>query len=188
MVRYRTRAQGTDPARPLVAGVVRRGRQGLQGLQVPLHPLADTLRVAPEPGVHARQAAPFQVGVQRLKALEGRHRHQEVAPHIAHHALHLPLVVPLAGTTEPVLEQVVGLELGEGPGALSPAVPQDPGHRQPGVVVEDTPGHPAQEGEGRNVAVQEGLCGLRGVGLDEAAVAVGQVQDEVVGPSAPPRR
>ena len=31
--------QGTDPARPLVAGVVRRGRQGQQGLQVPLHPL-----------------------------------------------------------------------------------------------------------------------------------------------------
>ena len=31
------------------------------------------------------------------------------------------------------------------------------------------------------MAVQEGLGGLRGVGLDEAAVAVGQVQDEVVG-------
>ena len=31
------------------------------------------------------------------------------------------------------------------------------------------------------MAVQEGLGGLRGVGLHEAAVAVGQVQDEVVG-------
>ena len=82
MVRYRTRDR--ELTRPLVAGVVRRGRQGLQGVQVPLHPLADTLRVAPEPGVHARQAALLQVGVQRLKTLEGRHRHQEVAPHVAH--------------------------------------------------------------------------------------------------------
>ena len=31
------------------------------------------------------------------------------------------------------------------------------------------------------MAVQEGLGGLRGVGLDEAAVAVGQVQDKVMG-------
>ena len=29
--------------------------------------------------------------------------------------------------------------------------------------------------------VQEGLGGLRGIGLDEAAVAVGQVDDEAVG-------
>ena len=42
-------------------------------------------------------------------------------------------------------------------------------------------GTPPQEGEGRDEAVQERLGGLRGVGLDEAAVAVGQVQDEVVG-------
>ena len=36
--------------------------------------------------------------------------------------------------------------------------------------------------------VQEGLGGLRGIGLDEAAVAVGQVDDETVGPlrSTPP--
>ena len=75
----------------------------------------------------------------------------------------------------------MGLELGKGPGALPPAVPQDPGHRQLGVVVEDALGRPAQEGKGRDVAVQEGLGGLRRVGLDEASVAVGQVQDKVVG-------
>ena len=91
--------------------------------------------VSPEPGVHPLQAAPLQVGVERLEALEGRHRHQEVAPHVAHHALDLPLVVALAGTSEPVVEQVAGLELREGPGALALAIPQDPGHRQPGVVV-----------------------------------------------------
>ena len=76
---------------------------------------------------------------------------------------------------------MVGLELAEGLGALPPAISQDPGHRQPGIVVEDALGHPAQEGEGRDVAVQEGLGGLGGIGLDEAAVAVGQIQDEAVG-------
>ena len=172
---------GTDPARLFVAGVEGRGRQGQQGLQVPLHPLTNAFGVPSEPGVHPFQAAPLQVGVQRLKALEGRHRHQEVPPHVAHHALHLPLVVALGGTAEPVIEKVVGLKLGEGPGALAPAVPQDPGHRQLGVVVQDALGHPTQEGESGDVAVQESLGGLRRIGFDEAAVAVGQVQDEVVG-------
>ena len=73
------------------------------------------------------------------------------------------------------------LELGEGAGALAPAVAQDPGNSQLGIVVEDAPGHSAQEGERRDVAVQEGLGGLRGVGFYEAAVAVGQVGDEAVG-------
>ena len=40
-------------------------------------------------------------------------------PHVAHPTLHLPLVVALPGPAEPVLEQVVGLELGEGTGTLS---------------------------------------------------------------------
>ena len=82
----------------------------------------------------------LQVGVQGIKALEGRDRHQEVAPHIADHPLDLPLVVALAGTAEPVIEQVVRLEFREGPGALPPSIPQDPGHRQLGVVVQDALG------------------------------------------------
>ena len=93
------------------SGVVRRGWQGQQGLQVPLHPLADTLRVAPEPGVHARQAAPLQVGIQRLEALEGRYGHQKVAAHVAHHALHLPLVAAGAGD---ILEEARCLGTGSG--------------------------------------------------------------------------
>ena len=87
----------------------------------------------------------------------------------------------LARSAEPVIEQVVGLELGEGSGAFPPSVPQDPGHRQPGVVVHNALGHPVQEGERRDGAVQKRLGGLRGVGLHEAAVAVEQVQDEAVG-------
>ena len=56
--------------------------------------------------------------------LRGRHRHQEVAPRVAHHALDLTLVVALAGTAEAVIEPVVRLQLCERTGALAPAVAQ----------------------------------------------------------------
>ena len=101
----------------------------------------------PEPGVHPLEAPPLQVGIQRIKALEGRHRHQEVSAHIPHQALDLALVIALAWTAEPVLEQVVRLELGEGAGKLTPAIPQDLRHGQLGIVVEDALGHSAQVGE-----------------------------------------
>ena len=104
--------------------------------------------MSPELGVHSFQATPLQVGIERIEALEGRHRNQEVSAHIPHQALHLAFVIALAWPTEPVLEQVAGLELGEGAGALSPAVPQDLRHGQLGIVVEDALGHSAQVGEG----------------------------------------
>ena len=69
----------------------------------------------------------------------------------------------------------------EGTGPLTTTVPQYPGHRQIGVVVQDALGRSAQGGEYRDVPVQEGLGGLGRVSLDEASVAVGQVQDEAVG-------
>ena len=172
--------QRTHPAGRLVAGVVGRGWQRQQRVQVPLHPLADGLGVSPQHGVHPLQAPPLQVGIQRLKTLHRRYRRQEVAPRVAHHPLDIPLVIALAGTTEPVLEQVVGLQLGEGPGALPASVAQYLRHRQLGIVVQNALGRPAQKGEGRHVAVQKGLGGLPGIGLHEAAVVVGQVQHEVV--------
>ncbi len=97
-------------------------RQGQQGVQVPLHTLTDSFRVASELGVHSFQATPLQVGIQGIEALEGRHRHQEVAAHVPHQLLHLAFVVALPGAAEPVLEQVVGLQLGECSRALAAAV------------------------------------------------------------------
>ena len=76
----------------------------------------------------------------------------------------LSFVIALAGSSEPVLEQVMGLQLGERPRALPTPVAQYPGHRQFGIVVQDALGRPAQ----------------KGIGLHKAAVAVGQVQHEVV--------
>ena len=53
-----------------------------------------------------------------------------------------------AGTPEPVLEQVVGLELGEEPRAFAPTIPQYPRYGKPGILVENALRDPAQEGEG----------------------------------------
>ena len=84
---------------------------------------ANIIGMSPQRGVHPRQAALIQGGIQHLEALEGGHRHQEVPSHVAHQAFHLPLVVALAGTPpEPVLEQVVGLEFGEGLGTFPASV------------------------------------------------------------------
>ena len=100
--------------------------------------------VDPEPGVHARQAAPLPVASSAAKLSKdgtGTRKVRRTYPTIPSN---LSLVVSLAWSAEPVLEQVVGLELGECPGALSPDVPRYLRHRQPGVVVEDALGHPAQ--------------------------------------------
>ena len=116
------------------------------------------------------------MGIQRLKTLEGGHRYQEVAPHVTHHPLHLhlTLVIALARTHKLILEQVVGLQLGESPGALALTASQDPGQRQPGIVVQDALWNSPQKCQGRDAAVQEGLGGLRRIGLHKTAVAVGQ--------------
>ena len=136
--------------------------------------------MAQEPGVHALQAAPLQVGIESLEALEGWDGHQEIAARVSYQAFHLALVVVLAGAPGTVVEPVVGLDLRERSGALAAAVGEYLGHRQPGIVVQDALRHGAQEGEIRNMAVQEGLGGLHRIGLDEAAIAVGRVQDKAV--------
>ena len=51
-----------------------------------------------------------------------RRPYQEVATKILHHALDLPFVIALAGTSKPVGEQVVRLKLGEHSYAPAPAV------------------------------------------------------------------
>ena len=107
-----------------------------QGAQVPLHPMADGLHVAPELSIHPFQATSLQVRIEHIEALEGRHRHQEVWAHVPH---------------------------------VDAGRRQYLSHGQLGIVVEDALGHSAQKGEG--------LGGLGRIGLHEATVAVGQVQD-----------
>ena len=61
--------------------------------------------------------------------------HQEVPPAITDCAFDITLVIALARTAEPVLKEIVRLQLRESSGALPGSVPEDPRHRDRGVVV-----------------------------------------------------
>ncbi len=82
------------------------------------------------------EALLLQPGVQIIETVEARHRHQEVPPAITDCAFDITLVVALARTAEPVFEQVMRLQLSKGSGSLPFSVPEDPRHRDRGVVVE----------------------------------------------------
>jgi hypothetical protein len=92
----------------------------------------------------------------------------------------MSFVVALARPTEPILEQVVRLQLREGRGALARSVAQDLRHRDRGVVVEDRQGHAAEECKGRDMAVAERLGRLGRIGLDEEGIGMRQRHREVV--------
>jgi len=74
-------------------------------------------------GIEPHAALYLQVGVQALEALERGDGHQEVPASIPHQTLHLPFIISLAWTAKPVIEQVVGSQLGEHPGPLTAASP-----------------------------------------------------------------
>jgi hypothetical protein len=81
------------------------------------------------------RADPQQVGVQRGEAVEHGDRHQEVAPSVADQSFDLALVVAAARAAEPILEQVMPLQLAEGPRALPLAVAENARNGNLGVVV-----------------------------------------------------
>lgn len=111
-------ADRAHPARPLIAGI--KGNRGKRtaGHQVLGQPLVNGLAVAAQnlaPALQTRQTA-----VQVLKTGNVRHRYHEVAPGIADQTLDLSFVVALAGAAEPILKQVMRLQLGEGSCPLAP--------------------------------------------------------------------
>jgi hypothetical protein len=76
------------------------------------------------------------------------------------------------------LEAVVAAQGDEALG-LDPVAPaQDPGHERPGVVVADPGGHPAEPGEGGDVALEERLLALRAEGDVDRDARVGEAQLE----------
>ena len=167
-----------DPPRPAFAGLVRHGRAHLQSGEVAHQPLADALGMAADAVIEPLEAALLEMRIELGEAGEGRDRHQKVAARIADQALDLAFVVALAGPAEPVEEQIVRLQLGKGARPLALAIAKDAAHRQLGVVVENGLGHAAQKGEGRVVAVEEGLDPLGRVRLDEAGIRVRQIETE----------
>ena len=152
----------------------------MEARQVPRQPLADRLVVTAQPIAETAAAIRQQLLVQRGKAGGMGHRHQEVPPDQPDQPLHLALVVALARPAEPIGEQVMRLQFAEHARPLPRPVPQDPGHRQLGVVIQDRRRHPAEERERRNVPGAERLRRLRRIGLHEAGVAVRQVHGEEV--------
>ena len=121
-----------------------------------------------------------QLRIQRCEARRSRHRHQVIASDEADQPFDLAFVVALAGTAEPVGEQVVRLQLAEHQRPLARSVAQDPGYGNPGVVVQNRVRHFAEEAERRSVARTERFRRLRRIGLHEAGITVRQVHREEV--------
>ena len=133
-MRYRTSDRELTRVRRLSLGVIRHCRQRQKGVEVPLHALTYGLCVSSQLRLHPLKTPLLQVDVESLEAIERWDRHEEVASGVSDHTLNLPLVVALARTSEPVLEQVVGLKLSEHACAPASTVSQDPRNRKTGVV------------------------------------------------------
>src|SRR5450759_3311524 len=129
---------------------------------------------------HSTAAAFQQIGVQRFEALERRDWYEEVPSRIADEPFDFALVVAFARPAEPILEQVVRLQLGEHARALPLAITEDAGHRDLGVVIQDRLWNPAEECERPNVAVTEGFRRLSRIADHKAGIRVRQVKSEEV--------
>src|SRR5271167_164251 len=172
--------QRGDARGNLLAGVVRRRQWRLEGGKVALQPLADRSVLAAQAVSHSTTAAFQQMRVQRLEALEHRDWHEEVPSRIADQPFDFALVAAFARSAEPILEQVVRLQLGEHARPLPLAVTEDAGHRDLGVVIQDRLRDAAEECERPNVAVAEGFCRLCRIADHEAGVRVRQIKSEEV--------
>ncbi len=124
------------PRADFLAGIVGYRRQRHQAVEVAHQPLADSLGMTPQNLILTFEALLLQPDVQVIETVEARHRHQEVPPAITDCAFDITLVVALARTAELVFEQVMRLQLSKGSGALPFSVPENPCHRDRGVVVE----------------------------------------------------
>src|SRR6185436_9742618 len=165
-----------DPCRPAFAGLVRHGWARLQSGEVAPQPFADALGMAADAVIEPLEAALLEIRIELGEAGKGRDRHQKVAARIADQALDLAFVIAFAGAAEPITEEIMRLQLGKATRPLPRAIAQDACHRQRGVVVENGLRHAAQKGEGRVVAIEEGLDPLSRVCLDEAGIRVRQVE------------
>ena len=126
-----SRCSGSGPARSTrpgarfshgSSGTAGKGRSAARSA-VSRSPIVPACRPARSP---CRGSTLRQHGVERLEAGRDRDRGHEVGPGELHQPLDLALVVPLAGTAEPILEQVMADQAGERPGPLALAVAADP--------------------------------------------------------------
>src|ERR1700724_3152746 len=172
--------QRGDTRRELLAGVVRRRRQRLEGGKIALQPLPDRPMMAAQTVRHSTAAAFQKMGVQRLEALEHRDWYEVVPSRIADEPFDFALVVAFARSAEPVLEQVVRLQLGEHARPLPLAVTEDAGHCDSGVVIQDRLRNAAEKCERPNMAVAEGFRRLCRITGHKTGVRVRKVKSEEV--------
>ena len=100
-----------------------------------LHPLRDRRGVAAQHRRPPLDAGVEEAGVERGKTLRDRQRRHEIAPGVTDQPLHLALVVAFARSAKAVVEEVMALKLREHMRAQPLSALDDPGDREPGVVV-----------------------------------------------------
>lgn len=110
--------------------------------------------------------------------MHNRDGDQEIATGIAHQGLDVPLLVGPADPAEVGLEEVVALESLEGVGERPPPAFGDLGDGDLQVVVADPTRNSAEEGEGPDVTLEEGLGALAWEGPDEDRIGIRQGHDE----------
>ena len=117
------------------------------------------------------------MNIEILKVPHLRHRHHEVEPRKLHHPFHHSFLVPTPHRAELVAEQVMAPQLAKPPRQLTlPA--QDLRHRHPCVVVDDSPGHPAEKLKTPHMSLKERLRAFALEGHHEKRVAIRQRHDE----------
>lgn len=116
------------PRTDLLASVIRDRRPRHQSSQVARQSLSDRCAMASHNIVLTRQTLILQPRVQGVETLKARRGHHEVPPPVSiatearfqhNTALNMTLVIALDRAAKLVVEQVVGLKLGKGPGAFT---------------------------------------------------------------------
>ena len=174
--------QRRDAGGDLMTGVVGRRRQRQERRYIAFHALTDHCCMTTQNRLTPFAASVEETRIERIKAVGDRQGRHEVAPDKSDQPFHLPFVVPLAGPSKAILEEIVALEFGEHVRAQPLAALHDLRHGEPRVVVEDRLRHAAEKRERRYMAIAEGLRRLRRIGFDEATIRVRQIHAKIEEP------
>ena len=91
----------------LFAGIIRRGGQRHQGIQIPHQTRFDGFPMAAQLIALALQALFLKPGIQRIKTFKPRNGDKVITPHIADQPFHLTFFIALGRAGKLVLEQVM---------------------------------------------------------------------------------
>ena len=172
--------QRSNSHRDLLAGFVRSCGQRQHRRAVAFEAFANRLRVAAQPPLASLAALHFEVCVELLPTVEVRNRNHEVASHIADQALDLALIVALGRASELIREEIITLQLGEGPRTLPLFAAQNLRYRDLRVVVENPCRNGVEIREGSHMAFEEGLGRLGWKRHDETIIRMRQVHRQIV--------